>query len=62
MLTFAIKLKDLLLQEDGQDLVEYVLIVALLALACISGVGGFGVLLQALTSTITTAASRLLGG
>jgi Flp pilus assembly pilin Flp len=60
MLTFAIKLKDLLLREDGQDLVEYVLITALIALACIGGVGGFGALVSGLTSTIAAAAERLL--
>ena len=60
MLTFAIKLKDLLLREDGQDLIEYVLIIALIALACIGGVGGFGALLQGLTTTISTAATKLL--
>jgi Flp pilus assembly pilin Flp len=60
MLTIVIKLKDLLLREEGQDLVEYALIITLLALACVTGVGGFGVLLQALTSTITAAAEKLL--
>ena len=62
MLTLAIKLKDLLLREEGQDLVEYVLIVSLIALGCISGVGGFAVMLEGLTSTISTAAVKLLVG
>jgi Flp pilus assembly pilin Flp len=61
MLTFAIRLKDLLLREEGQDLVEYVLIISLIALACLSGVGSFGVLLQGLLSTINAAASSMLG-
>jgi Flp pilus assembly pilin Flp len=61
MLTFAIKLKDLLLREDGQDLVEYVLIISLIALACLTGVGGFGVLLQGLLTTINAAAASIFG-
>jgi pilus assembly protein Flp/PilA len=61
MLTLAIKLKDLLLREDGQDLVEYALIISLIALACITGVGGFGVLLQGLMTTINAAAASILG-
>jgi len=61
MLTLAIKLKDLLLQEEGQDLVEYVLIISLIALACITGVGGFGVLVQGLLSTINAAAATIFG-
>jgi Flp pilus assembly pilin Flp len=31
------KVRDLMHREDGQDLVEYALLVALIALACISG-------------------------
>jgi Flp pilus assembly pilin Flp len=61
MLTLAIKLKDLLLREDGQDLVEYVLIISLIALACISGVGAFGVLIHGLLSTINAAAATIFG-
>lgn len=60
MLTFGIRLKALLSPEDGQDIVEYALIIALIALACISGVGGFAVMLEGLGATITTAATRLL--
>jgi len=60
MLTLVIQLKDLLLREEGQDLIEYALILALIALACITGVGGFGTMLQGLTTTITTAATKLL--
>ncbi len=61
MLTLAIKLKNLLLREDGQDLVEYVMIIALVALACVSGVGGFGVLVAALYSAIEKATAVMLG-
>jgi Flp pilus assembly pilin Flp len=60
MLTFAIKLKDLLLQEEGQDLVEYALILALIVLACIGGVGGFGAMVQGMITTIDAAAEQLV--
>jgi pilus assembly protein Flp/PilA len=60
MLKFSVILKHLLSDEEGQDLVEYALILALIALACITGVGGFGAMLQGLTDTIGTAASKLL--
>ena len=37
LLKLYIKFQDLVSQEDGQDLVEYALIVALIALACTVG-------------------------
>jgi pilus assembly protein Flp/PilA len=37
LLKLYIKFQDLVSQEDGQDLVEYALIVALIALACCAG-------------------------
>ena len=37
LLKLYIKFQDLISQEDGQDLVEYALIVALIALACTVG-------------------------
>jgi pilus assembly protein Flp/PilA len=37
LLKLYIKIQGLLSQEDGQDLVEYALIVALIALACTVG-------------------------
>jgi pilus assembly protein Flp/PilA len=33
-----VKLNDLTTSEEGQDLVEYALLVALIALACVTGV------------------------
>jgi Flp pilus assembly pilin Flp len=62
MLRYWIILKDVLSREEGQDLVEYVLIASLIALACISGVGGFGVLVAAMVSALVKAAAALLGG
>jgi len=41
-------LKDLLAQEEGQDLVEYALIVALISLAAVTG-------MKALAGNISTA-------
>jgi Flp pilus assembly pilin Flp len=61
MLKFCVILKDLLAKEEGQDLVEYVLIASLLALACISGVGGFGALVASLCDTIGKAAAQIIG-
>ena len=37
LLKLYIKMQDLLTQEEGQDLVEYALIVALIALAATAG-------------------------
>jgi len=38
VLTACMKLRDLMHSEEGQDLVEYALLVALIALALIGGV------------------------
>ncbi len=38
VLTACMKVRDLMHREEGQDLVEYALLVALIALAAISGV------------------------
>jgi Flp pilus assembly pilin Flp len=61
MLKFSVILKHLLSDEEGQDLIEYVLIISLLALACITGVGGFGALVANLCSTIGKAAAEMMG-
>jgi pilus assembly protein Flp/PilA len=37
-LKMLVKLNDLTTSEEGQDLVEYALLVALIALACVTGV------------------------
>ena len=47
MLTLYFNLQRLLREEDGQDLVEYALIVAMIALACCAG-------LNSLASSINT--------
>ena len=48
LLSLYIKMQNLLEQENGQDLVEYALIVALIALACTAG-------LKSLASVISNA-------
>ena len=40
LLKLYVKGQDLLSREEGQDLVEYALIVALIALACCAGMKG----------------------
>ena len=36
---FSMKLQTLMSEEDAQDLVEYALLVTLIALACVAGMG-----------------------
>ena len=61
MLKLYIRIQDLLSREEGQDLVEYALVVALIALAATAGMGklataintGFSNLGAGLSSNIT---------
>ena len=55
---FCIKLQGLLSQDDGQDLVEYALIVALIALACCAGMQS---LATAINAGFTTLGTTLTG-
>jgi pilus assembly protein Flp/PilA len=60
LLKLYIKIQTLISEEDGQDLVEYALIVALIALAATAGMGtlasaintGFGNIGSTLTSSM----------
>jgi len=60
LLCLYVKFQGLLGEEDGQDLVEYALIVALIALACVAGMSslasainnGFSTLGTTLTSDL----------
>ena len=61
MLKLCVVLKHLLSNEEGQDLIEYVLIVSLLSLACISGVGGFGAAVAAMCNSLAKAAAAIIG-
>jgi pilus assembly protein Flp/PilA len=40
--------------EEGQDLVEYALLLALIALTCISGIGNVATALKSVFSSIST--------
>ena len=59
MLKLYIKIQDLLSHEEGQDLVEYALIVALIALAATAGMKSLataiGTTFTNLGTTLTTA-------
>jgi pilus assembly protein Flp/PilA len=52
MLKLYCMIQNLLTQEEGQDLVEYALIIALIALACVGG-------LKSLSTAIGTAFSNI---
>jgi pilus assembly protein Flp/PilA len=52
LLTFRIELQDLVNREEGQDLVEYALIVALVAFGATAG-------MQTLAGAVSTAFSGL---
>jgi Flp pilus assembly pilin Flp len=55
-------LKRFLREDEGQDLVEYALLLALVVLAAASGTSIFGVSLGTLWSGLITAVSGFLGG
>jgi pilus assembly protein Flp/PilA len=49
-----VKLQFLQNGEEGQDLVEYALLIPLIALVCISGIGNVATALQSVFSAIST--------
>ena len=49
------KFQSLTAREDGQDLVEYGLLVALIALVCVSGIKGVATGLTAVFTSISSA-------
>lgn len=51
--TMYVKFLGLKNEEEGQDLVEYALLVALIALVCISGIGKVGAALNTAFSNIS---------
>jgi pilus assembly protein Flp/PilA len=53
-LALYVKLQNLMAREDGQDLVEYALLVCLIALAVISGVQGVASAVNKVFSNIST--------
>ncbi len=54
LLSLYVKFQDLMNREEGQDLVEYALLVSLIALACISGVSSIAGAITAVFSKIST--------
>ena len=54
LLKLYIKIQDMLWQEDGQDLVEYALIVALIALACTVGMKSLATSIGSAFTAIST--------
>ena len=51
---FACSLKCLLMQENGQDLVEYALVVALIAFGCTAGMNSLAAGINTAFVNITT--------
>jgi pilus assembly protein Flp/PilA len=56
-LKIYIKLHDLTLREEGQDLVEYALLVSLIALSAITGVGKIASAITTVFSNISSSLS-----
>jgi len=54
LLNFYIKLQGLKISEEGQDLVEYALLVALIALVCITGVSNVASAVNTVFSNISS--------
>jgi len=52
-----VKLQDLKNGEEGQDLVEYALLVALIALVCVSGVNNVATAINGVFSSISSSLS-----
>ena len=55
-LKMLVKLYDLTHREEGQDLVEYALLVSLIALACITAIGKVA---TSITTTFTNISNSL---
>jgi len=56
-LSLYVKLQSLMAREEGQDLVEYALLVALIALAAITGVGKVATAVNTVFSNISSSLS-----
>ena len=54
MLKLYIKMQNLLSRDEGQDLVEYALVVALVALGATAALGALGVKISGMYTRITT--------
>ena len=62
LLKLYIKMRCLLSQEEGQDLVEYALIVALIAIACIAGLRPLATAVNGAFSSISTTLTSAAAG
>ena len=49
----VLKVQDFLNREDGQDLIEYALLVTLIALACVTAIKGVATAINTVFSTIS---------
>jgi pilus assembly protein Flp/PilA len=60
-LKLAVKLQTLAMREEGQDLVEYALVVALISVACVGSVRALATainnVITSITGSLTPAAS-----
>lgn len=54
LLKLHFKIKDLLAHEDGQDLVEYALVVALIAFGAVTAMKGLSTEIKTAFSTISS--------
>ena len=54
LLNIYVKLQNLMNREEGQDLVEYALLVSLIALAAITGVGKVASAVTTIFTSIST--------
>jgi pilus assembly protein Flp/PilA len=53
-LTLYVKMQNLMSNEEGQDLVEYALLISLVALAVISGVSNVATAIKTVFTNIST--------
>ncbi len=53
-LTLYVKLQNLMNREEGQDLVEYALLVALIALVCVASISNLATVIQNVFSNISS--------
>ncbi len=54
LLTMYIKIYDLMTRDEGQDLVEYALLITLVALAAVGGIRGVASAINGVFSKIST--------
>ncbi|MGA3130606.1 MAG: Flp family type IVb pilin [Terracidiphilus sp.] len=52
-LSMSVKLQNLMNREEGQDLIEYALVAALIAVACVAGMNQVATAINTLFSNIS---------